>query len=470
MEKPHIAVVPSAGYTHLVPILEFSKHFLNLHQHFQVTCIIPSVGTIPSSSKSYLQTLPPTIHSIFLPPISTQQVQQETNLALQIELSVSISLPYIRQELKSLCSRTHVVALVVDVFAHDALDLAKELNLFSYIYLPQAALMLSVYINSSKLDEMVSSEDRDPDELMEIPGCVPLHVKDLPLPFQFRSSTAYQKFLQRSKKFHLPDGVLMNTFYELEPDTVRALEELLRGKPKIYPVGPITQSGSIGQENGLEYLTWLDKQQPKSVLYVSFGSGGTLSQDQLNELALGLEQSGQNFLWVVRAPSNTATAAYFEDGIEDPLQFLPNGFLERTKERGLVVPSWVPQVQVLAHSSTGGFLSHCGWNSVLESVVQGVPIIAWPLFAEQSMNAAMISRGLKVALRPKANKDGLVEREEIAKVVRGLMEGEEGKMIGKRMELLKNDADNAISEGGSSLKTLSEVAANWSDIWKNMKC
>ncbi|MQK21723.1 hypothetical protein EI013_25480, partial [Escherichia coli] len=155
-----------------------------------------------------------------------------------------------------------------------------------------------------------------------------------------------------------------------------------------------------------------------------------------------------SFLWVVRTPSSVASAAYLGDGIEDPLQFLPHGFLERTKERGLVVASWAPQVQVLAHSSTGGFLCHCGWNSVLESVVQGVPILAWPLFAEQSLNAAMLTGSLKVALRPKANKGGLVEREEIAKVVRGLMEGEEAIEIRKRMEHLKIAAANAIKEDG----------------------
>ncbi|KAJ1421244.1 UDP-glycosyltransferase family, conserved site [Sesbania bispinosa] len=463
MEKPHIAVVPSPGFTHLVPILEFSKRLVHLHPQFYVTCIIPSVGSPPTSSKAYLQTLPSSITSIFLPPISLGQVPDATVLAAQIELSVFHSLPYIKEELKSLCSRTRVVALVVDVFANQALDFAREFNLLSYIYLPQAAMVLSTYFYSSKLDEILSSESRDPQEPIKIPGCVPFHYKDLPLPFQFRSGIGYKRFLERAKQFHSPDGVFVNSFLELEAGAIGDLqEEQIRGKPKVYPVGPIIQSGSIGQENGLECLTWLDKQEPKSVLYVSFGSGGTLSQEQFNELAFGLELSGQKFLWVVRAPSGVSSAAYLGgDGAgEDPLQFLPHGFLERTKKQGLVVPSWVPQIQVLGHSSTGGFLSHCGWNSVLESVVQGVPIIAWPLFAEQSMNTVMLTDGLKVALRPKVNGGGLAEREEVAKVVRGLMEGEEGIEIRKRMEHLKNAAANAIKEGGSSTETLSEVVAS----------
>jgi hydroquinone glucosyltransferase len=137
---------------------------------------------------------------------------------------------------------------------------------------------------------------------------------------------------------------------------------------------------------------------------VSFGSGGTLSQEQIVELALGLELSNHKFLWVVRAPSNSANAAYLSAQNDvDPLQFLPSGFLERTKEKGLVIPSWAPQIQILSHNSVGGFLTHCGWNSILESVVHGVPLITWPLFAEQKMNAVMLSEGIEVGLRPRVN-------------------------------------------------------------------
>ncbi|TKY66289.1 UDP-glycosyltransferase 72B1 [Spatholobus suberectus] len=201
---------------------------------------------------------------------------------------------------------------------------------------------------------------------------------------------------------------------------------------------------------------------PNSILYVSFGSGGTLSQNQLNELALGLELSGQKFLWVVRAPSESANSAYLNSHSDDPLRFLPYGFIDRsrTKEQGLVVPSWAPQVQVLGHNATGGFLTHCGWNSTLESIMNGVPLIAWPLFAEQGMNAVTLADGLKVALRPKANENGLVGREGVAKVIRRLIECEEGREIGRRMQKLKNDAAQTLQEEGSSTKTLIQFAVN----------
>lgn len=177
--------------------------------------------------------------------------------------------------------------------------------------------------------------------------------------------------------------------------------------------------------------------------------------------------SEQRFLWVVRSPNDTvANATFFnleksqED--KDPVDFLPKGFLERTKGRGLVVPSWVPQAQVLSHGSTGGFLTHCGWNSTLESVVNGVPLIAWPLYAEQKMNAVMLTEDIKIALRAKPNNEtGLVCRDEIAKAVKGLMEGEEGKSVRNRMKDLKEAAAKVLSENGSSTKALSEVTNKW---------
>ncbi|URE37272.1 Hydroquinone [Musa troglodytarum] len=120
-------------------------------------------------------------------------------------------------------------------------------------------------------------------------------------------------------------------------------------------------------------LLWLDEQPPGSVLFVSFGSGETLSMEQIQEQAWGLEASGRRFLWVVRCPSDrVGSGAFFHlQGPDDPLRFLPEGFLERTRGAGLVVPLWAPQVEVLAHAATGGFLTHCGWNSLLESFVHG---------------------------------------------------------------------------------------------------
>ncbi|XP_004492196.1 hydroquinone glucosyltransferase [Cicer arietinum] len=467
----HIAVIPSPGFSHLVPILEFTKRLVTNHPNFHITCIIPSLGSPPNSSKSYLQTIPPNINSIFLPPINKHDLPQGAYPGVIIQLTVTLSLPSIHQALKSLNSKAPLVALIADSFAFEALDFAKEFNSLSYLYFPSSAMNLSLSLHLVKLDEEVSCEYKDLQEPIKLQGCVPIHGRDLPAPTKMRSNDAYKKFLQRAKSMYFFDGILCNSFLELESGAIKALEE--KGhhengkKISIFPVGPITQKGSSASSNDVdefECLKWLKNQPQNSVLYVSFGSGGTLSLRQINELAYGLELSDQRFLWVLRAPSDSVSADYFEDANVDPLKFLPKGFLERTKEKGLVLASWAPQVEVLKQSSVGGFLSHCGWNSILESIQEGVPIVAWPLFAEQAMNAVMLSDGLEVAIRLKFEDDEIVEKEKIAKVVKCLMEGEEGKGIRERMKVLKDGAAKALKDDGSSIQTLSYLANQWENF------
>jgi hydroquinone glucosyltransferase len=149
-------------------------------------------------------------------------------------------------------------------------------------------------------------------------------------------------------------------------------------------------------------------------------------------------------------------------GAEDnPLAWLPEGFLERTRGRGLAVAAWAPQVRVLSHPATAAFVSHCGWNSALESVAAGVPMVAWPLYAEQKTNAAILNEVTGVALRPAAYGDGLVARKEIAAAVRELMEGEKGSAARSRARELREAAARAWSPEGSSRRALGDVAGRW---------
>jgi hydroquinone glucosyltransferase len=168
----------------------------------------------------------------------------------------------------------------------------------------------------------------------------------------------------------------------------------------------------------------------------------------------------------VRAPSSSSSnAAYLSAQNDvDALQFLPSGFLERTKEKCFVITSWAPQIRILSHSSIGGFLSHCGWSLTLESVVHGVPLIRWPMFAEQGMNAVLVSEGLKVGLRPRVNENGIVERVEVAKVIKCLMVGEECEKLRNNMKELKEVASNALKEDGSSRNTISQLTLKWRNL------
>jgi len=256
---------------------------------------------------------------------------------------------------------------------------------------------------------------------------------------------------------------LVNTFEELENEAISALRE---GKinptgadrmPRFYPVGPLISSSPV-EIYKADCLTWLDKQVPSSVLFVSFGSGAVLSTAQITELALGLEASGHPFLWVLRSRSGTFVSIHEED----VSHLLPQDFENRIKDRGIVVSAWAPQIPILSHPSTRGFLSHCGWNSTLESISHGVPMIAWPIFAEQKMNRLLLVNELKVAIEAKMESDGFVRRESVERAVRELMEESDGSMaVRERARELKEKAMTALAERGSSYKAMADAVSEW---------
>ncbi|KAJ0555683.1 putative hydroquinone glucosyltransferase [Helianthus annuus] len=282
-------------------------------------------------------------------------------------------------------------------------------------------------------------------------------------PLQDKKNPTYIRMVEAAKKFSMPKGILVNSFLELEPRPFKAMEEGEWCKPKVYPVGPLIRSGSKNQTGeGFECLKWLDKHPVGLVLFVSFGSGGTLSQQQLNELAFGLEKSGQRFIWVVKSPHGKSDASYFNAQSHlDPFEFLPEGFLGRVEDRGLVVSVWAPQVKILSHGSTGGFLTHCEWNSILECLVCGVPMIAWPLFVEQKMNEVLGTDGLGVTRRVKVDENGVVGRDEVENCVRSLIEGEEGRKMRLKVSELKGLAANALSRDGLSTRSLFDATQMW---------
>ncbi|KAI6700168.1 hypothetical protein NL676_014492 [Syzygium grande] len=305
-----------------------------------------------------------------------------------------------------------------------------------------------------------------------IPGCATLEYEDtVDLYLLPDDRVLHDDYVKIGLDMAKADGILVNSWEFLEPKTLKALRDpSLLGRfssVPVYPVGPLIRpvkpvEKSVSRSAALD---WLDLQPAGSVLYVSFGSGGTLSADQLTELAWGLELSRQRFVWVVRPPiEGSAFGSYFrrdkrtEDGTPD---YLPGGFVSRTREVGLVVEMWAPQTEVLAHESVGAFLSHCGWNSTLESVINGVPMICWPLYAEQGMNTAMLSDHLGMATRSReVGPGGLVEREVIKEMIRRVMAKDEeaAKLVRAKVLELKRSAEAALAKGGSSRGSLELVA------------
>ena len=254
------------------------------------------------------------------------------------------------------------------------------------------------------------------------------------------------------------DGVIINSFDAIEGRAIRALTAglcLPEGTtPKVFGIGPVISSTPCGEKDESGCLSWLDSQPSQSVAFLCFGSRGSFSKAQLKEIAIGLEKSEQRFLWVVRSESNSELRLD---------ELLPEGFLERTKEKGMVVRNWAPQGAILSHDSVGGFVTHCGWNSVLEAVCEGVPMAAWPLYAEQKLNRVIMVQEMKVALAVNESKDGFVSGTELGERVKELMDSDKGKEIRQRVFKMKIGAKEAKAEGGSSPVALNRLAQLWKE-------
>ncbi|OWM77197.1 UDP-glycosyltransferase 85A8-like [Punica granatum] len=225
----------------------------------------------------------------------------------------------------------------------------------------------------------------------------------------------------------------------------------------VYAIGPfqLLIDRNLENENRLKHigsnlwkedmdcLQWLDSQKPGSVLYINFGSIAFLTSQQLIEFAMGIANSNHPFLWILRP-----------DLVEGDRAILPPEFNETTKGRALI-SEWCPQEEVLNHPSVGGFLTHCGWNSTLETLTAGVPMLCWPFMGDQRTICKYTCSDWEVGLEIGSN----VKRDEVKRLVKELMEGEKGKQMKKRAMEWKQIVFEATSEHGSSSINLDKLVS-----------
>ena len=252
------------------------------------------------------------------------------------------------------------------------------------------------------------------------------------------------KIVQETKA---SSGIIWNSYEDLEQEDLTKCSQYF-AIPN-FPIGPFHKyfpaSSSSLLPQDLTCISWLDKQAPNSVIYVSFGSVAAINETEFLEIAWGLANSKQPFLWVVR-PGLVHGSEW--------LELLPNGFLEMLGERAHIV-KWAPQQEVLAHPSTGGFWTHCGWNSTLESLCEGVPMICQPSFGDQKIDARYVSHVWRVGV----HLENKIERGEIERAIRRLMVKAEGQEMRNRIKLLKEKMNLCLRPGGSSYKSLDNLVS-----------
>eukprot|EP01018_Ginkgo_biloba_P038599 Gb_30235 [translate_table: standard] len=471
---PHAVVVPFPAQGHVTPLMHFAK--LIAARGFFITFINTDsmedrIFTPPNDAAAVSNLLQQQQGFKFrflslpdgLPPDHRRIAEIREYFQAVQKLG-----PAMVRLLRSVASEAPPVTCIVsDCFVACTHEVATELGVPRVIFWTYCAAAAIALSNSRLLLEkgyipIKVKEAKRPENLITcLPGNIPpLWPTDLQSFFRIQdtSDTVFRVFLYESDMQNKADYVLGNVFEELEGP--EAMAGLSKGFPAMA-IGPVFLPEFLaGKESGVpiatslwkedtECLKWLDTQAPASVLYVSFGSIVVMSILQLQELALGLEASQQPFLWVLRPDIAQGKSAV-----------LPEGFVERTRDQGLLV-EWAPQLKVLSHPSVGGFLTHNGWNSTLESISMGVPMIGWPLWAEQYHNCRFSKEIWKIGMDfdcRSEDENVLVKREEVEKVVRALMQGPEGKSLRSNALKLREAASKAVMPGGSSFRNLDKFA------------
>ncbi|CAM0884574.1 unnamed protein product [Alopecurus aequalis] len=347
-----------------------------------------------------------------------------------------------------------VAAVVLDFFGTMLLDVCRELSVPAYVYITTDAAFYALLLLLPALHEEVAVEFEEMDGLVSVPGLPPVPPTCLPVGMMDRKNPNYTWFMYHGRRFPEADGVIINTAAELEQSVLAAIAD--DNGPTLYPVGPML-SFPRPVEQPHPCLQWLDAQPPASVVLLCFGSAGYFTTAQAHEVADGLERSGHRFLWVLRGAPAPDTPYIPTDA--DLGELLPEGFLERTKEKGLVWPTKAPQKEILAHGAVRGFVTHCGWNSTLESLWFGVPMVPWPLYAEQHFNAFTLvaSMGVAVAIEVDRKRNNFVQASELERAVKVLMDtgSDDGRKARAKATEMKAVCRKAVhEEGGSSYAAL----------------
>ncbi|TQD86097.1 hypothetical protein C1H46_028371 [Malus baccata] len=440
--RVHVVVLPYPSQGHINPLLQFAKR-------------LASKGV-----KATLATTTYTLNSIRVQNVGVEpisdgfdeagfaQAADEDTFLRSFKTNGSRTLSQLLQKYES--SDFPVNCIVYDSFLPWALDVAKKHGVYGASFFTNSATVCVIFSHIHR--GLISLPCKLEDMPLLVPGLPPLNLPDLPSFLKKPDSNpAYLKMkLNQYPNLDKVDWIFANTFEALEGEAARGISELWPVKligpmvPSAYLDGKIKgdrgYGASLWKPLGEECAKWLEQKLPKSVVYVSFGSMVSLSAKQMEELALGLKESGLHFLWVIR---------------ESERSKLCDGIVDSAKEQGLFV-TWCNQLEALAHEAVGCFMTHCGWNSILEGLSLGVPMVAVPQWADQLTNAKFVEDIWEVGVRAKEDEEGVVRKEEFVGCLKEVMEGERSKDIKKNSSKWREMAKKEFSEGGSSNKIIGD--------------
>ncbi|GMN42079.1 hypothetical protein TIFTF001_011303 [Ficus carica] len=466
-DPPHILVFPYPAQGHMLALLDLT-HQLAL-RNFPIT-ILTTPKNLPALSP-LLSAHPTTVHPLVLPfpphpdlPAGVENVKDVGNSG---NIPIINALGNLHDPIIHWFTShpNPPVALVSDFFLGWTEHLARRIDIPRVAFFSARAFLASMF--DSCLTDFSKVSSLSAVDFHDLPRSPTFKQEHLPSVLRIcsRKVTPETEFVKGSLAANGSSwGCVFNTFDALEGEYLRYLRNKL-GHERVYGVGPLSLIGfeervvsenrnhgggggsGSGGSGGVDVLEWLDGCPEDSVLYVCFGSQKLLSRAQMEALAFGLEKSRVRFIWVVKTGS--AEQAAEGKGV------VPEGFEERVGGRGLVIRGWAPQVMIMSHRAVGGFVSHCGWNSVLEAAVAGVRILAWPMEADQHVNARLLVEDMGVAVRVCEGAEGVPDAVELGNVVAKAMREEAPEKV--RAKELRDAARAAVREGGSSVKDLDEL-------------
>ena len=467
MTKFEVVFITTPAIGQLVPIVEFAHHLINCDPRFSITILIVTLPQRPLVN-TYVQSCVATsastnINFVHLPPVDLPSPDQFQSSIGCLSLFAERHKPHVKQAITNLMATEsdldldldrRLVGFFIDLFTTSMIDVANELDIPCYLYFQSTAAFLGFMLHLPILDTQLTTGLAELDTELVIPSFVN-PVPPSVLPSVVLEKDGYSFFLQNARRYVETKGIIINTFSELEPHALNSVST--SQVPPVYPIGPVLDLTGSAQwhpdrAQHERIMRWLDDQPPSTVVFLCFGSMGGVSGSQVREIAFGLELAGVRFVWALPEPPKAQFG--LSDDYMSLEKVLPNGFLERTSKIGLVC-GWVSQVSILAHKAIGGFISHCGWNSILESLWYGIPIATWPIYAEQQINAFQMVKELGLAIEIRLDyREGsdLVLANEVERGINCLMDYDNE--VRKKVKEISKKSRVAMMENGSSYVSL----------------
>ncbi|KZV36084.1 hypothetical protein F511_23281 [Dorcoceras hygrometricum] len=434
----HIVVLPYPGQGHINPLLQFAKS-------------LASKGV-----KATIATTRYTVKSIHAAGVAVEGISDGFDQGgfTQAQDEDAYLKSFKENGTRTLSQLVHkyqetsfpITCIIYDSFFPWALDVARKHGILGASFFTNSAVVCAIFchIHNGTLALPVNVEDEEP---LVLAGLPPLKACDVPgFIKEPESYPAYLAMkLSQFSNLDKADFVFCNSFQELEGKVPKLVGPMV---PSYYLDGRIEgdkgYGASLWKPLNDHCAKWLATRPPKSVAYISFGSMVKLTSKQTEEIAYALMRGNTHFLWVVR---------------DSERHKLPSQFLEATEHRGLIV-SWCNQLEVLANGAVGCFVTHCGWNSTVEGLSLGVPMVAIPQWSDQMTDAKFIEEVWGLGVRCREDEFGVVRSEEVLFCLKEVLEGEKCEVIRRNARKWRVLAIRAVGEGGSSDKCINEFVTN----------